>query len=98
MKALIANNEAEYLYTGALFYTSKASRIGQFEMMLYGSISLLATLLLISWFYRSITALVATFALVLISFVYGYLALSQVYSEINIIAFVFSVTLLLALP
>lgn len=93
-KKLIVNDEVEYLYTGALFYTSKASSIGQFEMMLYGSLSLLATLLLIAWFYRSFTALVATFTLVLVSFVYSYLALSQVYSEINIIAFVFSVTLI----
>lgn len=93
-EALIANDEAQYLYTGALFYTSKASSIGQFEMMLYGSISLLATLLLIAWVYRSMAALLATFTLVLVSFVYGYLALSQVYSEINIIAFVFSVTLI----
>jgi len=93
-EALTANDDAKYLYTGALFYTSKASSIGQFEMMLYGSLSLVATLLLIAWIYRSTTALLATFMLVLVSFVYGYLALSLFYSEINIIAFVFSVTLI----
>jgi len=84
----------EYIYTGAIFYTSKASSTGQGEMMLYGGISLLATLLLIAFVYRNVTAMVATFTLIAISFIYGYLALSLFYSEISIIALIFSVTLI----
>lgn len=86
--------ELDYIYTGAVFYTSKASSTGQGEMMLYGGISLLATLLLIAFVYRSLIAIVATFTLIAISFVYGYLALSLFYSEISIIALIFSVTLI----
>ena len=86
--------ELEYLYTGAIFYTSKASRTGQYEMMLYGGISLIATLLLIAVVYRNLTAMVATSTLITISFIYGYLALSLFYSEVSIIALIFSVTLI----
>lgn len=86
--------ELDYIYTGAVFYTSKASSTGQGEMMLYGGISLLATLLLIAFVYRNLTAIVATFTLIAISFVYGYLALSLFYTEISIIALIFSVTLI----
>ncbi len=86
--------EFDYIYTGAVFYTSKASSTGQGEMMLYGGISLLATLLLIAFVYRNLTAIVTTFTLIAISFVYGYLALSLFYTEISIIALIFSVTLI----
>jgi len=89
-----AQAELDYIYTGAVFYTSKASRTGQGEMVLYGGISLLATLLLIAFVYRSLIAIVATFTLIAISFIYGYLALSLFYSEISIIALIFSVTLI----
>jgi len=87
-------DKVDYLYTGAIFYTSKASSTGQGEMMLYGSISLIATLLLIAFVYRNITAMLATFTLIAISFVYGYLALSLFYQQISIIALIFSVTLI----
>ncbi len=90
----LAKSEVEYLYTGAIFYTSKASSTGQNEMMLYGSISLIATLLLILVVYRNVTAMLATFTLIGISFVYGYLALSLFYAQISIIALIFSVTLI----
>jgi len=86
--------EFDYIYTGAIFYTSKASSTGQGEMMLYGGISLLATLLLIAFVYRNLIAIMATFTLIAISFVYGYLALSLFYTEISIIALIFSVTLI----
>ena len=88
------NDSVEYLYTGAIFYTSEASSTGQFEMALYGGLSLLATLLLIALVYRSALALVATLGLVSVSVAYGYFAISLFYNEINIIAFVFSVTLI----
>ncbi|PKI13866.1 hypothetical protein [Colwellia sp. 12G3] len=90
----IADDKVEYLYTGAIFYTSKASSTGQGEMMLYGGISLFATLLLIALVYRNITAMLATFTLIGISFVYGYLALSLFYAQISVIALIFSVTLI----
>lgn len=90
----LTENEVEYLYTGALFYTSKASSTGQGEMMLYGGISLFATLLLIVLVYRNITAMLATFTLIGISFIYGYLALSLFYQQISVIALIFSVTLI----
>jgi predicted exporter len=90
----LAENDVEYLYTGAIFYTSKASSTGKHEMMLYGGISLIATLLLIALVYRNVTAMLATLALIGISFVYGYLALSLFYVEISVIALVFSVTLI----
>ncbi len=89
-----ASADSNYIYTGAVFYTSKASSTGQGEMMLYGTISLLATLLLIAFVYRNSTAMLATFTLIAISFVYGYLALSMFFSEISIIALIFSVTLI----
>lgn len=90
----LTENQVEYLYTGAIFYTSKASSTGQSEMMLYGGISLIATLLLILLVYRNITAMLATFMLIGISFVYGYLALSLFYTQISVIALIFSVTLI----
>lgn len=88
------NKAIEYLYTGALFYTASASESSQFEMLLYGSISLIATLLLIALVYRRISALLMTFSLIAISFCYGYAALSMIYIEVNVITLVFSVTLI----
>jgi predicted exporter len=91
---LTKNKAIEYLYTGALFYTASASESSQFEMLLYGSISLIATLLLIAFVYRRISALLMTFSLIAISFCYGYAALSMIYLEVNVITLVFSVTLI----
>lgn len=88
------NNTVEYIYTGSVFYTSEASKIGQQEMLLYGGISILATLMLIVLAYRSLVALIATATLIFISFLYGYLALSVFYHQLSIIALVFSVTLI----
>ena len=93
-KQLIAGDEDVYLYTGAMFYASKASSVGQHEMMLYGSISLIATLLFIALVYRNVVAIISTMTLITISFVYGYLALTFAYNEISIITLVFSVTLI----
>lgn len=91
---LIEASSSEILYTGSIFYTSEASKSGQQEMMLYGGFSVLATLSLILFAYRSLTALIATTALIAVSFLYGYLALSSIYNQINIIVLVFSVTLI----
>ena len=84
----------EYLYTGAIFYASAASETGQFEMTLYGGLSLLAMLLMIGIVYRSGVAIGLTLTLIGVSFLYGYLGLSLFYDEISVIALVFSVTLI----
>lgn len=91
---LIAKDSDSFLYTGAVFYTSKASQVGQSEMQLYGSISIAATLLLLALIYRSFTAIVMTSSLIVISFLYGYLALSIWYQQVSVIALVFSITLI----
>lgn len=93
IKQLTSESEVEYIYTGAIFYSSQASLNGQHEMLLYGGISLLATLLLIILIYRNLLALLATLSLLAISFTYGYLALSLIYTQINVITLVFSITL-----
>ncbi len=91
---LIAQDSEAFLYTGAMFYTSKASQVGQSEMQLYGSISIVATLLLLALVYRSFIAMVMTSSLIVISFLYGYLALSICYQQVSVIALVFSITLI----
>lgn len=100
-QALVANlaslseqSEVEYLYTGSIFYASEASATGQFEMSLYGGLSLVAMLIMIALVYRNALAIILTLTLIGVSFVYGYLALGVVYDEISVIALVFSVTLI----
>ncbi len=94
IKKLTDDNKTDYIYTGSIFYTSEASSSGQKEMLLYGGTSILATLILIVFAYRNFVTLLATATLIIISFLYGYLALSMVYDQMNIIALVFSVTLI----
>jgi predicted exporter len=84
----------EYLRAGTIFYSSQASQQGQFEMLLYGSLSIICTLILILLIYRNSISLIATASLLLISFTYGYLGLSFFYNQVSIIALVFSVTLI----
>ncbi len=93
-QVIATNSDVEYLYTGAVFYASEASSNGQFEMLLYGTLSLLATLVLMVFTYRNFIALFSTLMLIAISFIYGYLALDLLYVEVNVLALVFSVTLI----
>ncbi|KAA1153684.1 hypothetical protein EU510_07770 [Pseudoalteromonas sp. FUC4] len=83
-----------YLVTGAAFFTADASITAQNEMTVFGSISIIATLLLIVAIYRSALSVFCTLFVISISMLYGYSALRLFFTEVNILTLVFAVTLI----
>lgn len=84
----------DYLATGAAFFTANASVSAETEMALFGSLSLIATLVLILIIYRRALSVLCTLFVVSISMLYGYTALRLLFSEVNILTMVFAVTLI----
>ncbi len=85
--------ESSYLATGQVFYAEHASQTAQYEMRLFSSISIIGITLLVFIAYRTVSALFATLAIIVISFFYGYLALSLCFEQVHILTFVFAITL-----
>ncbi|MFY8328020.1 MMPL family transporter [Pseudoalteromonas sp. ZZD1] len=92
--ALTHSTGADYLATGAAFFTASASSSAQNEMALFGAISVLATLLLILIIYRSLLSVCCTLLVVTVSIIYGYTALRLLFTEVNVLTLVFAVTLI----
>jgi predicted exporter len=88
------NKNVDYIRTGAIFYSYEASEQAQKEMQWLGSLSILATLLLIYLAYRRFVTLVCTVFLISISIVYGFLGLNLFFDEVNILSVVFAITLI----
>jgi len=94
IKQLLPTHQSEVLYTGSIFYASEASSTGQFEMSLFGTVSILIMLLLVWWGYRHVSSLLATLSIIVISVLYGMCALVIAFDEISIVALIFSITLI----
>ncbi|MBQ4833472.1 MMPL family transporter [Pseudoalteromonas sp. MMG010] len=85
---------SEVLVTGAAFFTADASRSAEHEMTLYGSLSIVATLLLLCVVYRSMSSVLCTLFVVSVSVLYGFAALQLFFNDVNILTLVFAVTLI----
>ena len=86
--------DAQVRYSGALFHTSANVSQAKYEMALFGSLSLLAVILIVSWVFRSISALwIASFTVVS-AVLGGAIALVAMFAHIHVLTLVFAVTLI----
>lgn len=94
IKKLLPSYQSEILVTGSIFYANEASTTGQFEMTLFGGLSILMMMFLVLWGYRHVSSLTATLCIIGISILYGTCALVIAFDEVSIIALIFSITLI----
>ncbi|MBU2892007.1 hypothetical protein KO495_01565 [Colwellia sp. D2M02] len=81
-------------YSGIVFHTSENAQQAAFEMSLFGSLSLIAMIILVWYFFQGIQALSAVLLTLTNAITYGLLALFIVFKEVHLISFVFGITLI----
>ena len=97
--AYIAELESRYpdtqiRYAGALFHTAANAQQAKFEMTLFGSVSLLALIVMVVWVFRSINALWLASVTVISAAIGGTIALISIFSQVHVLTMVFAVTLI----
>ena len=97
--AYIAELESRYpdtqiRYAGALFHTAANAQQAKFEMALFGSVSLLALIVMVVWVFRSINALWLASVTVISAAIGGTIALISIFSQVHVLTMVFAVTLI----
>jgi len=81
-------------YSGPLFHNAENASQASYEMTLFGSLSLLAMLVLVIFCFRHISALLAVGVTLLNALLCGVLAMVLLFDRVHIISFVFGITLI----
>jgi len=86
--------DTQIRYAGALFHTAANAQQAKFEMTLFGSVSLLALIVMVVWVFRSINALWLASVTVISAAIGGTIALISIFSQVHVLTMVFAVTLI----
>ena len=81
-------------YSGALFHTAENAQQAKFEMTLFGTLSLIALIIMVVWVFRSFNALWLASVTVISAALGGSIALAIFFAEIHVLTLVFAVTLI----
>lgn len=84
----------EVHYSGILFHTAESTIQAKQEISLFGSVSMLAVILLLLLVFRSISPLIIALLTVSIAAFYGVTALLLFFEKLHILTLVFAVTLI----
>ncbi|WP_372760556.1 transporter [Pseudoalteromonas sp.] len=99
IKNKIASLEKRYpntviRYSGVLFHTAENSQQAQYEMSLFGGISLLALVVMVFWVFRRLNSVLLASFTVLSALMGGAIALLSVFHSVHLLTLVFAVTLI----
>ncbi|WP_448549448.1 MMPL family transporter [Thalassotalea fusca] len=86
--------QVQIRYSGPLFHNAENASQASYEMTLFGSLSLLAMLVLVIYCFRHFSALLAVAVTLLNAFLSGLLAMVLLFDHVHIISFVFGITLI----
>ncbi|NRA53007.1 MAG: hypothetical protein HRU23_02580 [Gammaproteobacteria bacterium] len=81
-------------HSGFVFHTAENSQQAEFEMSVFGGISMLLLALMVWLVFRSLKPLVLTSLTVLNALLFGFAAICSVFSSIHLLSLVFAVTLI----
>jgi predicted exporter len=81
-------------YSGVLFHTAENSKQAQYEMSVFGGISLIALVLMVYWVFRRLNSILLASCTVLSALMGGAIALLLVFSSVHLLTLVFAVTLI----
>lgn len=81
-------------YSGVLFHTAENTKQAEFEMSLFGGISLIALMLMVFWVFRRLHSILLASFTVLSALMGGAIALLLVFNSVHLLTLVFAVTLI----
>ncbi|WP_416306498.1 MMPL family transporter [Neptunicella sp. SCSIO 80796] len=90
----VQGSETEVLKSGLIFHSAAITEQAEFEMGLFGGLSILGVLLLSLLYFRSVLPIVWILVLIGGSGLAGLAALSLVFSKIHLLTLVFSISLI----